>query len=367
MISNYFPHDSNSRNSEKIIKLRMKHKAAGYGVYFMILERLRDSKEYMSVKDYNIIAFDLREDASLIKSVIEDFGLFVFTEDGKYFYSEEFMERMKIKDEIKEKKSVAGKKAMLSRWGETSNESRSERLKLAREKGTHTQDEWEEMKDFFGECVKCGKADKIVKDHIIPICKGGSDGIDNIQPLCQECQRRKGGEVIDYRLDWCINNAIDFPSIWITKEDKITNKSLTSVSEITNKSLTKEDKITNKKERKKESIYKKETISKDIEKKEAKASLQPIEKRETVFYENLACYVGKYPKEMIRAFFDYWTEKNKSGTKMRFELEKTWELGRRLSTWASRDKNFTKNAMDVGCVLNSNNTSKYDNEEKWNR
>ena len=40
----------------------------------MILERLREEPEYMSVKDYNMIAVDLREDASLIKSVIEDFG-----------------------------------------------------------------------------------------------------------------------------------------------------------------------------------------------------------------------------------------------------------------------------------------------------
>ena len=41
---------------------------------------------------------------------------------------------------------------------------------------------------------------------------------------------------------------------------------------------------------------------------------------------------------MLRAFFDYWTEPNKSRTKMRFELEKTWELGRRLATWAKREK-----------------------------
>ena len=65
----------------------------------MILERLREEPEYMSVKDYNMIAFDLREDASLIKSVIEDFGLFVFTEDGKYFYSESFKKRMGYKDD----------------------------------------------------------------------------------------------------------------------------------------------------------------------------------------------------------------------------------------------------------------------------
>lgn len=112
----YFSHDSNARNSEKLIRLRMRHKAAGYGVFFMILERLREEPNYMSVKDYNVIAFELREDASLIKSVVEDFGLFVFTEDGKYFYSESFSRRMGIKDEEKTRRSEAGKKGMARRW-----------------------------------------------------------------------------------------------------------------------------------------------------------------------------------------------------------------------------------------------------------
>ena len=115
--SNYFSHDSNARNSDKLIRLRMRWKAAGYGVYFMILERLREEPNYMSVKDYNMIAFDLREDASMIKSVVEDFGLFVFTDDGKYFYSESFNRRMAVKDEKARKQSEAGRKAMQRRWG----------------------------------------------------------------------------------------------------------------------------------------------------------------------------------------------------------------------------------------------------------
>lgn len=115
-LAHYFPHDSNARNSDKLIRLRMRHKSAGYGVYFMILERLREEPEYMSVKDYNMIAFDLREDASLIKSVVEDFGLFVFTDDGKYFYSESFSKRMEIKDEQSKKRSEAGKKGLEKRW-----------------------------------------------------------------------------------------------------------------------------------------------------------------------------------------------------------------------------------------------------------
>ena len=115
--ASYFSHDSNARNSDKLIRLRMKHKAAGYGVYFMILERLREEPNYMSVKDYNMIAFDLREDASLIKSVVEDFGLFAFTDDGKCFYSESFNRRMAVKDEKARRQSEAGRKAMQRRWG----------------------------------------------------------------------------------------------------------------------------------------------------------------------------------------------------------------------------------------------------------
>ena len=116
-MANYFSHDSNARNDEKLIRLRMRHKAAGYGVYFMILERLREEKNYMSAKDYNMIAFDLREDASLIKSVVEDFGLFEFTDiDGKkFFYSESFLDRMSHKDELSRKRSEAGKASAAKR------------------------------------------------------------------------------------------------------------------------------------------------------------------------------------------------------------------------------------------------------------
>ncbi len=42
----------------------------------------------------------------------------------------------------------------------------------------------------------------------------------------------------------------------------------------------------------------------------------------------------------IKKFVFYWTESNKSGTKVRWELEKTFEIGRRLITWLSRTKDF---------------------------
>jgi intein/homing endonuclease len=40
-----------------------------------------------------------------------------------------------------------------------------------------------------------------------------------------------------------------------------------------------------------------------------------------------------FPHEMRKEFIEYWTEPSKSGTKMRFELEKTWDLKRRLHRW----------------------------------
>lgn len=79
--------------------------------------------------------------------------------------------------------------------------------------------------------------------------------------------------------------------------------------------------------------------------------------RKKSFYQLLVPYVGKYPKEMIRAFFDYWSELNKSGTKMRYELEKTWELPRRLATWANRERMPLK--PETGILLKDNSPEKY--------
>jgi hypothetical protein len=114
--TNYFSHDSNARNDEKLVRLRMRHGAAGYGVYFMLLERLREENNYTSVRDYNMIAYDLRVDASLVKSVVEDFGLFAFAHDGKCFYSESFSRRMEMMDTLRRRRSHAGKLGMASRW-----------------------------------------------------------------------------------------------------------------------------------------------------------------------------------------------------------------------------------------------------------
>lgn len=73
------------------------------------------------------------------------------------------------------------------------------------------------------------------------------------------------------------------------------------------------------------------------------AALAATLSRKEDFYQSLVPFVGKYEKDMIRAFFDYWSEMNKSCTKMRFEQQPTWETAKRLAVWASKDKQFNQN------------------------
>ena len=65
-----------------------------------------------------------------------------------------------------------------------------------------------------------------------------------------------------------------------------------------------------------------------------------IEERKLKFARTLEPFLYKYGKEMIRKFYDYWVEPNKSNTKFKQELQKTWDVKRRLESWNSN--NFDK-------------------------
>jgi hypothetical protein len=67
-----------------------------------------------------------------------------------------------------------------------------------------------------------------------------------------------------------------------------------------------------------------------------------IEERKDKFSLAVKDFSNIYPEAMLNSFILYWTEKNKSGTKMKYELEKTFEIPLRLSTWARREKDFDK-------------------------
>lgn len=45
---------------------------------------------------------------------------------------------------------------------------------------------------------------------------------------------------------------------------------------------------------------------------------------------------GEYTNAMLYEFFNYWTEKNENGKKMRFEMQKVFDVKKRLATWHKR-------------------------------
>jgi hypothetical protein len=63
-----------------------------------------------------------------------------------------------------------------------------------------------------------------------------------------------------------------------------------------------------------------------------------VKKRKEAFAHTLTPFKEKYGSIMLKAFYDYWTEPNKSKTKLRFEGQAFWDLSKRLNTWNSREK-----------------------------
>lgn len=69
--------------------------------------------------------------------------------------------------------------------------------------GVFSASEWKAIKKQYQYmCLCCGKREpevRLTPDHVVPLALGGSNEINNIQPLCLPCNTRKGTKTIDYR------------------------------------------------------------------------------------------------------------------------------------------------------------------------
>lgn len=77
----YLKHDLDARNDQKMVALRMKLGASGYGIYWMIAEKITGEGGRI-VRDYQALAWEFHVPAKDIKAVVEDHGCF-YDADGK--------------------------------------------------------------------------------------------------------------------------------------------------------------------------------------------------------------------------------------------------------------------------------------------
>jgi uncharacterized protein YdaU (DUF1376 family) len=105
----YFSHDYDSQQDEKIKDLLFNHGFEGYGIFWGLIENLYMNENRLKC-DYKRIAYDFRTDEIKVKSIINDFNLFVIIEG--YFHSESINKRLGIRNE----KSEKAKKLAEKRW-----------------------------------------------------------------------------------------------------------------------------------------------------------------------------------------------------------------------------------------------------------
>jgi hypothetical protein len=83
----------------------------------------------------------------------------------------------------------------------------------------------------------------------------------------------------------------------------------------------------------------------DPEKKEIEKPKNFKDLTQQQFGQALETYKHDFPRTMLAAFYDYWREPTPSG-KMRFQLERTWDLGLRLNRWEQNNFNKTQDLSD---------------------
>ena len=107
----YFPHFCNARHDRKIRRLRKELGTEGYGIYFMLLETLREQQDLMyPLEDLDLLAEEFGVSEAKVRVAICNYGLFEIDEEQKFF-SPKMLVYLEPYFKMKEQRKVAGQKS----------------------------------------------------------------------------------------------------------------------------------------------------------------------------------------------------------------------------------------------------------------
>ena len=115
----YFSHDYNARNDIKTQALLVEHGAAGYGVYWVIVEMLHEEtnrKLLLNNLSFVVIARQASTSVEQVKAIVEcclEYELFI-EEDG-YFFSQRVLVNIDKRMQISEQRAEAGRRSAKSK------------------------------------------------------------------------------------------------------------------------------------------------------------------------------------------------------------------------------------------------------------
>lgn len=187
---NYYPHHIGDYAKDTRALSQGEH-----GAYRLLIDEAYSSENGVAADE--VYAISCAHSAAERKNTDRVLAKFFTIRDGRY-YQKRIDEEVETYRGKSAKAKVAAQLSVEARQRQNAK-LRSERMAAARAKGTHTKEEWADLVAACGnKCVRCGADGNVVKDHVVPVYQGGSDGIDNLQPLCVRCNGAKGPEDVDH-------------------------------------------------------------------------------------------------------------------------------------------------------------------------
>ena len=140
----WFRHDYDAADDDRTMVMIEQLGLEGYGIYWVLIEKLRGRKDYkMPFSIIPSLARRYMTTPEKMKTVIMQYGLFQY-DDEVFFYSESLIRRMNALEELKQRRAIAGKKAVEARWSKEkdtkciANEYESYTNRIANEQQTNT-------------------------------------------------------------------------------------------------------------------------------------------------------------------------------------------------------------------------------------